>query len=413
MSSLVNDFLINPVLRQARRFSRPSLNSEVPAPEAVAFQQDSLNAFTTDGEHAILEEGSPRRDEDGAISPMTDRPLVASPVDEDGGLDAQLAIANRAETSLPGPSRSQSIPLRLSSMRSDRALIDDDTSDNPSFTSHERFRNESSMSSSMSSNRTGTRFETTDVPQHGDGQEAGSGGRTRLRNSSLPEDDGMRDMRRKIVHIQSMSIDSSLKAQMMHQLLTEQYHTSQTSLQVKQAARPLSPSSFVSQERPSTPGSIASTGFWQSNESNTDSSPSSMLQNHFRLSHEDLQPTFAPMPIVPCRGEQDESVADEVSEELGDSAENEPALGCEHYKRNVKLQCSTCNKWYTCRFCHDAAEDHTLKRKETKYMLCMLCGCAQVAGKICINCNVRAAWYYCDVCKLWNDDVTKSISTLR
>lgn len=37
-------------------------------------------------------------------------------------------------------------------------------------------------------------------------------------------------------------------------------------------------------------------------------------------------------------------------------------LGCRHYRRGAKLQCSTCNHWATCRYCHDEEEDHKLIR---------------------------------------------------
>jgi len=37
-------------------------------------------------------------------------------------------------------------------------------------------------------------------------------------------------------------------------------------------------------------------------------------------------------------------------------------LGCQHYRRGAKLQCSTCNHWATCRYCHDEQEDHKLIR---------------------------------------------------
>ena len=50
-----------------------------------------------------------------------------------------------------------------------------------------------------------------------------------------------------------------------------------------------------------------------------------------------------------------------------------------------------------------------LNRRETKNMLCMLCGCAQPASEECALCSERGAWYYCDVCKLWDDDPEKSI----
>ncbi|TGZ80392.1 zf-CHY-domain-containing protein [Ascodesmis nigricans] len=83
--------------------------------------------------------------------------------------------------------------------------------------------------------------------------------------------------------------------------------------------------------------------------------------------------------------------------------------GCAHYRRNVRLQCSTCERWYTCRFCHDENEDHALIRQQTKNMLCMPCGRPQPAGQDCRFCGVRSAKYYCDKCKLWDDDPQKSI----
>ncbi|KAI8642379.1 zinc-ribbon-domain-containing protein [Parasitella parasitica] len=84
-------------------------------------------------------------------------------------------------------------------------------------------------------------------------------------------------------------------------------------------------------------------------------------------------------------------------------------LGCKHYQRNCKLQANCCEKIYTCRFCHDEAEDHTIVRHETKIMLCMMCLTLQPAAQNCNSCGERVASYYCDKCKLWDDDPKKSI----
>lgn len=412
MSSLVNEFLISPVLRQARRFSRNSLHSEQVDP--VTNQQRHNPNSAHDGEgnlevHGGTSQNEAREDGEGAINPMTDRPLVASPVDEGGGLEAQLSAgSSRGPSSTSRTTeRSQTLPLRLSSMRSDRVSIDEDMSDNPSFTSQERFRNESPMSSSVSSTPGNSRMDNPELPSRRNTQDRRSGSGSRLRNSSLPEDDGMREMRRKIVEIQSMDIDTGQKAKMMHQLLTEEYQISQKSLHARPARVP-SPSSFISQERPSTPGSLNSFGFWQSNEIVPESSSTSTIPTTFQLFPEDLRPTFTPIKPRVLK-ESEESETGNGSNNLEESVELEPSLGCQHYKRNVKLQCSACTKWYTCRFCHDAVEDHILNRKETKHMLCMLCGFAQMAGEVCVNCDARSAWYYCNTCHLWDDDVTKSI----
>lgn len=96
-------------------------------------------------------------------------------------------------------------------------------------------------------------------------------------------------------------------------------------------------------------------------------------------------------------------------------------LGCQHYRRGAKLQCSTCNQWATCRHCHDEKEDHKLIRyhvyktqlircrKDTRNMICMHCATPQKAAQYCQNCHIRLARYYCDKCHLWDDHPTKSI----
>lgn len=90
-------------------------------------------------------------------------------------------------------------------------------------------------------------------------------------------------------------------------------------------------------------------------------------------------------------------------------SKQEDILGCQHYQRGCKLECSTCYKWYTCRLCHDEVESHKLIRPETAHMLCMYCGLVQTVGQDCAGCHMQLARYYCKECKLWDDDNTKSI----
>lgn len=212
--------------------------------------------------------------------------------------------------------------------------------------------------------------------------------------SAIPEDDGMRALRERVLHIQIKDITTDEKARLMHELLTEGYTKSQVGHETKSSTVPPSPATVVSQERPTTPTSISSFNFWPGK----DNSPEKGDSVTFHLSQDDLKPTYAPLP-PPAEGASDGS----------DEVEQAQVFGCEHYKRNVKLQCFTCNKWYTCRLCHDAAEDHTLPRRETKNMLCMICGTAQRAAEICTHCTGRAANYYCDICHLWEDDPNRSI----
>lgn len=89
--------------------------------------------------------------------------------------------------------------------------------------------------------------------------------------------------------------------------------------------------------------------------------------------------------------------------------EEKGILGCKHYQRKCKLQANCCQKIVTCRFCHDDAEDHAIVRHETKNMLCMNCLALQPAAQMCKECGEEMARYYCDKCKLWDDDPKKPI----
>src|SRR5690554_1246043 len=42
-------------------------------------------------------------------------------------------------------------------------------------------------------------------------------------------------------------------------------------------------------------------------------------------------------------------------------------------------------------------------------MLCMHCKTIQPAAQTCNSCHEQLARYYCDICKLWDDDSTKSV----
>lgn len=390
MSNLVTDFLINPVLRQARRFS--STNSD---PVSHIPNQQVQNVAVSQG--PVLQEApeimsteSPVEDE-GSVS---GRPIAASPIQEDRGLEAEL-VANWRTHNAPGTIEPPSaVPLRLASYLSDRVSLDDDISGNPSYGIPSRFQNSSPMSSFSGSTHNRT-TNAADPPRSTD--ESG----TRKRNGSLPEDDGMSSLRRKIIAIQKRSISAGEKARLMHQLLTEGYSQSQISQNMKILPRAQSPTGVVNQERPITPASRSSFSFWQTTTTDTppESSPSSFL-NTFHLSKEDLEPTYVQVESPPGTNSDIEE---------SDDIELVQSLGCRHYKRNVKMQCFTCGGWYTCRFCHDEAEDHILPRRETKNMLCMLCSSAQPVSDICAICGVRAAWYYCGICKLWDDDANKSI----
>ena len=225
----------------------------------------------------------------------------------------------------------------------------------------------------------------------------GDSDNSRTGDGFLPADDGMGHTRQRIIAIQRSDSSSEAKARLIHGVMTENHNTSQRSLTAPRACSPDSIQSSYHAWAPQSPKSM--------DISTRIISPPSSSSSHadqpdlIRLSPQDLAPTYY-QPSHVGRDSQRNSI---------DGEDVPKALGCQHYKRNIKLQCSACYKWYTCRFCHDAVEDHMLNRRATKNMLCVFCGCAQPASEACIRCHEPAAWYYCDVCKLWDDDPEKSI----
>lgn len=258
-----------------------------------------------------------------------------------------------------------------------RNTIDEDMSDNPN-----------------PPNGIPERFQDSPASFLTQGESPAFGAPPRRQNSStLPEDDGMKALRKKIIQIQISTATPEEKAKFMHELLTEGYTQSQISQTIKPSSAPDGESAhtppLIKQQRPGTPTSTKSFNFWAGTTPGHETV-------EFHLTPSDLAPTYAPLP------ESDGSMEVHIKDE-------DRALGCEHYKRNVKLQCAVCQKWYTCRLCHDAKEDHILPRKLTKNMLCMLCETAQKASDQCTHCQARSANYYCDVCHLWEDDPNRSI----
>jgi uncharacterized CHY-type Zn-finger protein len=380
----VPDFLINPVLRQARRFSR---TNSAEALDPLTNQRAETAGYDEALIEDIAEQVSRWRgrgldtQENEALENISGTRLNSSLSREDGVLNEGLPMADTGISSARADyGNSHAVQLQLNSLRSDPVVFDDDVSDNPSFGLGESL---SRMSPAEGPSRRPT--------QNLSLSEAAS----RLRSSSLPADDGMSALRQQIINIQAMNIPAEQKARMMHGLLTQGYHQAQEIHQAKYLPRAPSPTSMISQERPTTPGSLSSF-IWQIN-GGSDGPPSNQ-QHTFHLSPDDLKKTYAPLDPLEADEEGDLGSKDEVQ-----------VLGCQHYKRNVKLQCSTCDRWYTCRLCHDEVEDHILVRQATKNMLCMVCGCAQRAGEFCVECGERTAWYYCSVCKLWDNDPNKSI----
>ena len=381
MSQYLSSFIIDPVVRQARRFSRPSFGgNDQPqlqdahgntTPEAAVEDRETIA-----GSHDVETQSSTiSSDDDGEH--RYGRRIIGNP---------PIQLAENADFEVPA----SSVGYLTRYTEENR----DELSNNLQVVPSSSIR--SDTSSLAPSSRSIMSLNVSSTP----GANAEGGGIENSRDEvirfdkPLPEDDGMGALRRRIMAIQRTDSSNEIKARLVHGVMTESHNASLQNLPY----RAQSPASLQSSEIPFTPSSPKSTDSQgQIISPPTSSSSAGDGPNRLHLTAADLCPTYYEKLSPPTK--------DNGNDRRSSDLEEEPrALGCAHYKRNIKLQCSACSRWYTCRFCHDAVEDHMLNRRETKNMLCMLCGSAQPASEACISCNVRGAWYYCDVCKLWDDD---------
>ncbi|KAI9688445.1 MAG: hypothetical protein M1822_001394 [Bathelium mastoideum] len=405
MSSLLSSYLIDPVVRQARRFSSPAPSRDSPASE---LRSESVSHVRTAATTAPLANDTPlpalladllhesdlgeTSDNDSTHSPQVWGRSVLAGVH--GGESSHVAaIVESPRSSSPD----------VGYVRDEQLL---------SISSHGvpgRFQRRS-LGNSV---RPGQESMSTETGGHRSRRSTGRGLRRSMGSTvvseesaeahenagnlseTLPADDGMRLLRQKIHKIREMVGTTEEKARWMHLLMTKDYNAYRARL-----VRPVSPSSVVTRDAPGTPATTNSDSLEEFRSRAAKSPPlsnaASDTDQDYGLSPEDTMPTYCPQP-------ERLEYEDDEDEDQG------PILGCEHYKRNVKIQCSDCNRWYTCRFCHDAAESHALNRQKTKNMFCMLCRTPQPAASQCRDCGELAAWYYCDICKLWDNDSTKRI----
>ncbi|EFY84522.1 CHY and RING finger domain protein, putative [Metarhizium acridum CQMa 102] len=333
MSSLVSDFIINPVLRQARRFSE-------------------ISRTTLTGED---HEPTPPSDID-AVSDSGIAGGVVHEALEQLETPAEEPIARRPETPRSPAVSTSTQETRVADAPETPPSVGNTTHDHLGFPLSPR------------------------------------------RGRAIPEDDGMHELRRRIQAINAEDAPSAEKARRMHELLLEDYRASQVTNRRKPTPH-MEEEALSHEWEPSTsPGPLESLKSWYNHSTDQPSTA-----DKFILCDSDIAPTFA--PIRPRKG----SDVELQGQGSTTPTESQAPLGCQHYERNVKLQCFTCKKWYTCRFCHDAAEDHGLVRRETRNMLCMLCGTPQKASDMCINCGEVSAHYYCNICKLWENRKSKPI----
>ncbi|KAI4628577.1 hypothetical protein J4E83_003128 [Alternaria metachromatica] len=357
--SLFSSFIIEPVVRHARRFSGVGEASHDGARSLACDNHDSASAAVPRREHET-DAGSVSARERNSTEALGD------------GFRRYSSFSQRPRSAVVDEEQSH-----------DDLPIDTpvDMSANPSRSLADQFRHlevDSSRSTTTAPSPSSLRPAST-PSQHASAMA-----------ELLPADDGMAHLRERIHEIRALSISDQERARMIHNLMTEKYNH----------MRPTSPASFISHDRPFTPTSGQSL-FSDVHASSPYSSTTDVTPEiSYNLREGDTNPTYRPHHDHGAEhGEDDEE----------DSAEGELVLGCQHYKRNVKVQCFECRRWYTCRHCHDAVEDHNLNRKLTQNMLCMACGTPQPAAEVCKNCETEAACYYCDICKLWDNNSKKKI----
>lgn len=306
--------------------------------------------------------------------------LVSNITFQHGSEELNETLRRRAVSD--GAQAQNRVPVsRGGSYSSSRSVPDDRMTVNPVHDAAETLRSRAQTSLSGSTRSTPETMSVhEEMAQHVQGSQ-------RKMDLALPANDGMNDLRQKLHEIRQLALSTEEKAKMMHLLMTSDYMArrgSQTS--------PLSLNDSDATSLSDEPAAL---------ELGAAALPINPA-NPYNLRPGDLDPTFSPLPHT-------------THHEVDDGTEEEdlPALGCMHYKRNVKLQCFDCHRWVNCRYCHDQLHDlpfpHNLRRSMTRNMLCMLCQTPQPAAEICINCGEYAAYYYCPKCQLWDNDSNKRI----
>ncbi len=84
--------------------------------------------------------------------------------------------------------------------------------------------------------------------------------------------------------------------------------------------------------------------------------------------------------------------------------------GCKHYLRRCKTKAPCCDqKLFDCRRCHDEEfeldniNNHKLDPSTIKLIVCTNCHGEQEVSQHCTKCNSCFGFYYCSICKLFDD----------
>lgn len=440
MSGYISSYFIEPALRQARRFSSPRRESA----EAPSHAQDRrseqhtirLNTDAQEDYGMVDTDHGDRQREPGHLSLGDLRETYSNETDTYHAeeiaptteSDAHVARENGMQGLLPlndvrstyvfgqdavdspavlmdGVEAASEFPLEnadnertLASLSSMSLDTGPSMTSNPSHAASQDFMSTGGSSSSMSSRSRRTANSTEERRRQSSIRSNNAGSLSM--SSNLPEDDGMKAMRQQIHQIREMALSSEEKALRMHNLMTSDYKKFRAQLDqndvISEGAHD-QPEDQVQASR--SPNPEASRGPADSQASST-----SVVgrKGSLVVSATDLVPTYQPRAL-----KLEAQISTEFA--LADDDEEDQPLGCAHYRRNVKVQCPDCHNWYTCRHCHDEVEKHPLARSRIRNMLCMACGTPQRAGQYCKQCSWLAADYYCDLCKLWDNDTEHRI----
>ncbi|KAM0136596.1 hypothetical protein ACHAPC_007695 [Botrytis cinerea] len=330
MTSLVSEFLINPVLRQARRFSRSE-------PVHAHDSNDTTNPHLVPGssnnetDEAVIEDAPAREPtmnlpgtrELVGVGGITESPPNQNSTHEGsslGDIESLRHDANHDEAGALATSHSQS---HISPLEND--MSGNSSSGVASLTQGNITEGSSSSTAPNTINFPMTSIEGSSQDSSQNSTPAPMGLDTG--STALPADDGMGPLRQRIKYIQAMEIPTERKALMMHQLLTQGYTEAHEIFNAKNLVPTTAADKMISQERPATPNSLSSF-IWQMN-GTLDPAPATEIHT-FHLSPDDLMKTYAPL---------DPPEVDDGNEETENTEDSTPKLGCKHYKRNT---CGVC-----------------------------------------------------------------------
>ncbi|KAG5562659.1 hypothetical protein RHGRI_005398 [Rhododendron griersonianum] len=120
-------------------------------------------------------------------------------------------------------------------------------------------------------------------------------------------------------------------------------------------------------------------------------------------------------PLVVSDLDGFEVLEDSTMQRLLCTSEDFGVPQCPHYRRRCRIRAPCCNEIFDCRHCHNEAKNginvdqkhrHDIPRHLVQQVICSLCGTEQEVRKICISCGVCMGRYFCETCKLFDDDVS-------